>query len=124
VKVGLEYLPPFTFGALRVGLGLATFLALLAAQGRLRRPDAANRPIIISVGLGQVGVGVALQVLALQVVDAGRSAVLLYTMPLWVAVLLAVVFRIRPRRGELIGLALGITGLAALLNPAVVDWSS
>jgi drug/metabolite transporter (DMT)-like permease len=124
VKVGLNYLPPFTFGALRVGLGLATFIALLAAQGRLRRPDAANRPIIVSVGLGQVAVGVALQVLALQVVDAGRSAVLLYTMPLWVAVLLAVVFRIRPRRGELIGLALGITGLAALLNPAVVDWSS
>lgn len=124
VKVGLDYLPPFTFGALRVGLALVTFLALLGAQGRLRWPDPANRSIVLSVGLGQIGVGVALQVLALQVVDAGRSAVLLYTMPLWVAALLAVVFGIRPRRGELVGLVLGISGLAALLNPAVVNWSS
>ncbi len=124
VKVGLDYLPPFTFAVLRVALGLGTFVALLAAQGRLRLPDRDNTPIILSVGLGQIGLGVALQVLALQVVDAGRSAVLLYTMPLWVAVLLAVAFGIRPRRNELVGLVLGIAGLAALLNPAVVDWSS
>lgn len=124
VKVGLDYLPPFTFAVLRVGLALVTFVALLGIQGRLRRPDRANAPIILSVGLGQIAVGVGLQVLALQVVDAGRSAVLLYTMPLWVAVLLAVAFGIRPRRNELVGLVLGIAGLAALLNPAVVDWSS
>jgi drug/metabolite transporter (DMT)-like permease len=124
VKVGLEYLPPFTFGALRVGLALATLVALLGVQRRLRRPDPANRSIVLSVGLGQIGAGVALQVLALQVVDAGRSAVLLYTMPLWVAVLLAAVFAIRPRRSEVAGLVLGIGGLAALLNPAVVDWAS
>jgi drug/metabolite transporter (DMT)-like permease len=124
VKVGLDYIPPFTFAVFRVGLALVTFIALLGVQGRLRRPDRANTPIILSVGLGQIAAGVGLQVLALQVVDAGRSAVLLYTMPLWVAVLLAVAFGIRPRRNEAIALVLGIAGLAALLNPAVVDWSS
>lgn len=124
VKVGLDYIPPFTFAMLRVGLALVTFIALLGVQGRLRRPDRANTPIILSVGLGQIAAGVVLQVLALQVVDAGRSAVLLYTMPLWVAVLLAVAFGIRPRRNEAVALVLGIAGLFALLNPAVVDWSS
>ncbi len=124
VKVGLDYIPPFTFGAFRVGLALLTFVALLGARGQLRRPDPANRSIVLSVGLGQIAVGVGLQVLALQFVDAGRSAVLLYTMPLWVAVELAIFFAIRPRRAELVGLVLGITGLAALLNPAVIDWSS
>ena len=124
VKVGLDYMPPFTYASLRLGLALATFVGLLAATGRLRRPERANAPIVLSVGLGQVFAGVGLQVLALQVVDAGRSSVLLYTMPLWVAVLLAVVFQVRPRRNELIGLVLGIAGLAALLNPAVVDWGS
>jgi drug/metabolite transporter (DMT)-like permease len=124
VKVGLDYIPPFTFAVLRVGLALVTFVALLGVQGRLRRPDRANRSIVLSVGLGQIAAGVALQVLALQVVDAGRSAVLLYTMPLWVAVLLAVFLGIRPRRAEAIALVLGIAGLVALLNPAVVDWSS
>jgi drug/metabolite transporter (DMT)-like permease len=124
VKTGLQYMPPLTYASLRIATGLATMVGLLAAQGRLRRPDPANVPIMLSVGLGQIGAGVAIQVLALQVVAAGRSAVLLYTMPLWVAGLLAVVFRIRPRRNELIGLVLGCAGLAALLNPAVIDWQS
>ncbi len=124
VKEGLRYMPPLTYASLRVAGGLLTMIGLLAAQGRLRRPDPANLPIMASVGLGQVGAGVAIQVLALQVVPAGRSAVLLYTMPLWVAVLLAIVFRVRPRRNELIGLVLGLAGLAGLLNPAVIDWQS
>jgi drug/metabolite transporter (DMT)-like permease len=124
VKTGLEYMPPLTYASLRVATGLATMLALLAAQGRLVRPDPSNLPILASVGLGQIGAGVAIQVLALQVVPAGRSAVLVYSMPLWVAMLLALVFRIRPTRPELIGLVLGLTGLAALLNPAVIDWQS
>ncbi len=124
VKTGLQYMPPLTYATLRVGSGLLTMIGLLVAQGRLRRPDRANAPIMLTVGLGQIGAGVAIQVLALQVVPAGRSAVLLYTMPLWVAVLLAVAFRVHPRRNELIGLLLGIGGLAALLNPAVIDWGS
>jgi drug/metabolite transporter (DMT)-like permease len=124
VKTGLQYMPPLTYATLRVLTGLLTLVALLAAQRRLRMPDRANFPIIASVGLGQIGAGVAIQVLALQVVSAGRSAVLLYTMPLWVAVLLALAFRIRPTRPELIGLVFGLTGLVALVNPAAIDWSS
>ena len=124
VKTGLQYMPPLTYASLRIGSGLVTMIGLLAVTGRLRRPDPVNLPIMVSVGLGQIGAGVAIQVLALQAVSAGRSAVLLYTMPLWVALLLAIVFRIRPRRNELVGLVLGIGGLAALLNPAVIDWRS
>ncbi len=124
VKTGLQYMPPLTYASLRVGTALVTLIGLLAVQGKLRRPDRANLPIMATVGLGQIGAGVAIQVLALQVVPAGRSAVLLYTMPLWVAVLLAVGFRVRPRRHELVGLVLGIAGLVALLNPAVIDWDS
>lgn len=124
VKTGLQYMPPLTYASLRVSTGLFTMVGLLAVQGRLRRPDRANMPIMLSVGLGQIGAGIALQVLALQVVPAGRSSVLVYTMPLWVAVLLAVAFQVRPRRNELVGLVLGIGGLVALLNPAVIDWGS
>lgn len=122
VKAGLAYVPPLTYAASRVAIGLVTMVALLAWQGRLRVPERANAPIIASIGLGQIAAGVVIQSLALQVVAAGRSAVLLYTMPLWVAVLLAVVFGIRPRRNELVGLVLGIGGLLLLLSPAVVDW--
>jgi drug/metabolite transporter (DMT)-like permease len=123
VKIGLDYMPPFTYAALRVGSGLLTMVALLAAQGRLRRPDRSSLPIIVSVGIAQVAAGVVLMNLALQAVPAGRSSVLVYTMPLWVALLLALLFGIRPRRNEVIGLVLGIGGIGFLLNPTVIDWS-
>jgi drug/metabolite transporter (DMT)-like permease len=74
------------------------------------------------VGIVQIAAGVLIMNLALQVVPAGRSSVLVYTMPLWVAVLLAVFFGIRPRRNELVGLVLGVGGILVLLNPAVIDW--
>jgi drug/metabolite transporter (DMT)-like permease len=124
VKIGLETMPPLTYAVLRLAGGLATMIGLLAFQRRLRLPDRASLPIIVSVGLGQIAAGVALQVLALQVVPAGRSSVLVYTMPLWVAVILALTLRRLPRRNELVGLVLGIGGLGALLNPAVLDWGA
>jgi drug/metabolite transporter (DMT)-like permease len=124
VKVGLGYVPPLTYAASRVGIALVVMAALLGARGRLRLPDRANLSIILSIGLAQVAAGVVLQNYALQVVAAGRSAVLVYTMPLWVAVILALAFRIRPRPAELAGLVLGIAGLVLLLNPATIDWST
>lgn len=124
VKIGLDYMPPLTYAVLRVAAGLATLVVLLAAQRRLRIPARSDLPIVLSVGLGQVAVGVLIMNLALQVVPAGRSSVLLYSMPLWVAILLVIMFRIRPRRSEVVGLILGIAGLAALLNPSVIDWGA
>ncbi len=124
VKIGLDYMPPLTYAALRVLTGLATVVAVLAWKRRLRLPERSNIPIVLSVGLAQIAAGVVLMTLALQVVPAGRSSVLVYTMPIWVAVLLAVFFGIRPRRNELVGLVLGIGGLVVLLNPAVIDWGS
>ncbi len=124
VKVGLDYMPPFTYAGLRVGAGLATMVVLLGAQRRLRLPARSDLSIVVSVGLGQIAAGVLIMNLALQVVPAGRSAVLVYSMPLWVAVLLAAFFGVRLRRAEIVGLALGITGILALLNPAAIDWSA
>lgn len=123
VKVGLDYLPPFTYAALRVASGLAVTVALLGLQRRLRLPARADLPIVLSVGLGQVAAGVLIMNVALQVVPAGRSSVLYYTMPLWVALILAIVFRARPRPLEFLGVILGITGIAALLSSTAIDLS-
>lgn len=123
VKVGLDYLPPFTYAALRVASGLAMTVAFLGLQRRLRLPARADLPIVLSVGIGQVLAGVVIMNVALQVVPAGRSSVLYYTMPLWVALILAVVFRVRPRPVEFLGMVLGITGIAALLSSSAIDLS-
>jgi drug/metabolite transporter (DMT)-like permease len=124
VKIGLGSMPPMTYGALRIAVGLGAAIGIAAARGRLRLPPREDLPIVASVGLLQIAGGVLIMNLALQVIPAGRSAVLVYTQPLWVAMLLAVVFRVPPLRNELVGLVLGIAGLVLLLNPAVIDWSS
>jgi len=123
VKQGLDYMPPLTYGTLRLLSGLVTMLLILGARRRIRRPPRADLPIVASVGLAQIAAGVLIMNLALQVVPAGRSSVLLYAMPLWVAVLLWLLFGVRPRRNELVGLFLGLSGILVLVNPSVIDWS-
>ena len=123
VKEGLRYFPPMTYGALRLLTALATMVAILAPGRRLRRPPRADFPIIASVGLVQMAISILIMNFALQAVPAGRCSVLAYAMPLWVALLLWLLFRIVPRRNELVGIALGIAGIAILVNPSVINWT-
>lgn len=122
VKQGLRDMPPLTYGAFRMIGGLLTMVAILGVQRKLVRPPKEDYPIIASVSLLQIAAGVLIMNFALQAVPAGRSSVLLYAMPLWVAVLLWVFFRITPRRNEAIGLVMGLTGILILVNPTVIDW--
>ncbi len=123
-KKGLDYMPPFTYAALRVAAGLVTVLVIVGARRQLARPSRHDLPIILSVALGQVAAGTVLMNVALQVVPAGRSAILVYTMPIWVVILQALVFRVRPLGTELAGLVLGLAGIVALVNPFGVDWGA
>jgi drug/metabolite transporter (DMT)-like permease len=122
VKQGLHYLPPLTYGAFRMLGGLLTMLAILGVQRRIKRPPRHDLPIIASVSLLQIAAGVLIMNFALQAVPAGRSSVLLYAMPLWVALLLWAFFRTPPRRNEAVGLVLGLGGILILVNPTVIDW--
>ena len=122
VKQGLHYLPPLTYGAFRMLGGLLTMVAILGVQRRIKRPPRHDLPIIASVSLLQIAAGVLIMNFALQAVPAGRSSVLLYAMPLWVALLLWAFFRTPPRRNEAVGLVLGLGGILVLVNPTVIDW--
>jgi len=122
VKQGLHDMPPLTYGAFRMLGGLLTMVAILGAQGRIRRPPRADLPIVFSVSLLQIAAGVLIMNFALQAVPAGRSSVLLYAMPLWVALLLWAFFKVKPRRNEAVGLVLGLGGILVLVNPTVINW--
>lgn len=124
VKEGLRYFPPLTYASLRIASGLATMVAILAATRQLHRPPREDLPIIAAVSMLQIAAGVLIMNFALQAVPAGRSSVLVYTMPLWVALLLWLAFRTKPGRNELIGLVLGVVGILVLVNPSVIDWGS
>lgn len=124
VKVGLETIPPFTYGVLRLAGGIVVLAGLMAATGRLRRPPRADWPIIVSFGLLAVALGIGMMNLALPHIPAGRSSILAYTIPLWVVPVMAVLARVLPSRGEWVGLSLGLVGLLLLLNPVAIEWGA
>ena len=123
-KIGLRDLPPFTYGSLRVATGLVVIVAVLAARRGLRLPSRHDLPVVFSVGLGQMAAGIALMNLALPLVSAGRSAILVYTMPLWVALIQLPALRAGGAARQVAGLVVGLVGIAVLLNPGAIDWGS
>jgi drug/metabolite transporter (DMT)-like permease len=124
-KIGLRDLPPFTYGTFRVATGLAVIVAILVARRGLRLPSRQDLPIVVSVGIGQMAAGIVLMNLALPLVAAGRSAILVYTMPLWVALIQINTLRAGGAAGRLLaGLAVGLVGITMLLDPQGINWES
>jgi len=84
MKYGLHYVPPLTFGALRMTLGTMIISVAAAACGQWRVPLREDWPLVLAVGLLQMAAFTGLVQIGLQYVPAGRSSILAYTTPLWV----------------------------------------
>ncbi len=122
-KVLLQSLSPLWLLALRSAIATLALFAIAAAMGRLARPPRADLPVVVSIALlHMVGFGV-LATWGLQLVPTGRSVVLAYTTPLWVAPGAALFLgeRLTPRR--LVGVVVGLVGLAVLFNPLAFEWT-
>ena len=123
MKVALADVPPLTFALARMVLGAACLFAVLAVRGEIRLPGRADAPVVLSVALLQLAAFLALVNLGLERVEAGRSAILSYTTPIWVAPLAAMVMAERLTAKRLAGLGLGLAGIAVMFNPLSFDWS-
>jgi drug/metabolite transporter (DMT)-like permease len=123
LKLGLAHIQPLWFAELRLALGALSFAVVLTPLGRLRPPPRRDWPLVLTVGLLQMAAFLGLANIALQVVPAGRSAILAYTTPLWVAPGAALFLGERLTRGRLAGVGLGLAGVAVLFNPAGFDWN-
>lgn len=117
MKMGLAYLSPLWFAAARMGLGALCLFALLAVQGRLLWPGRRELGILVSVGIFQIGLPTGLIHTGLLAVEAGRSAILVFTIPLWVAPMAMLVLGERMGATKFAGLVLGLSGIAVLFNP-------
>ncbi|CUW40716.1 Permease of the drug/metabolite transporter superfamily [Magnetospirillum sp. XM-1] len=123
MKIGLAHIQPLWFCTLRLALGLVSMVLILAPMGKLRLPPRGDWPVMASLGLLNMALFMVLTNLALLVVPAGRSAILAYSTPLWVAPGAALFLGERLTRGRLAGLALGLGGIVVLFNPLTFDWS-
>jgi drug/metabolite transporter (DMT)-like permease len=120
----LASLSPLWTVAIRSGIGAVVLFVLAIALGRLAAPPRADVPVVVSLALlHMVGFGV-LASLGLELETTGRSVLLAYTTPLWVMPGAALFLGERLTARRVIGVVVGLIGLAALFNPLAFDWTS
>ena len=116
MKIALRYAAPLDFAALRTFF--ASLLLLLPVLIWQRRALLPRRilPVLV-LGFLQTACFVGLVNIALVHGGAGKSSVLVYTMPFWVALLAPLVLREHFRRSQLPALVLAFAGLLLIIAP-------
>lgn len=114
-KEGLRFAGPFDFAALRTIPGTLLIFAILIARGRPLALKAPGKAFVF--GLFQTTGFNALASWALVAGAAGKTAVLVYTMPFWTLLFAWLLLGERIRGTQWLAVALSVTGLVLVLEP-------
>lgn len=107
--------PPFTFRFL-TGLGGAGLMFLLAAARRERlMPGRGQWRRLVIASILNITSFTGLATFALLWLDASEAAIIAYTMPIWAALIAWPVLGERPTLYRVLGLAIGLGGVATLM---------
>ncbi|RLJ65167.1 DMT family transporter [Sulfurisoma sediminicola] len=114
-KQGLAYSPPFAFAAERsVGGAIALFLVLKA----MGRPLALPAPgPTLAIGLAQVTGFMVFSTWALVEGGPGKTAVLIFTMPMWTLIMAWLILGERIRGGQWLAAISTLGGLVLIIEP-------
>ena len=114
MKIAASEIPVFTFrGTIAVGAALIMFvLARLAGQS-LRIPRGNRMGLVVAALFNTTG-GHLLVAAATLFISAGQTALIMYTMPIWAFLIGIPILGERPTRKLLIGLLLGVSGIAVI----------
>jgi drug/metabolite transporter (DMT)-like permease len=123
-KAALANATPMWFAVGRAGLAALVTALLLAALGRLRRPQRADLPALLALGLLQLGAFFVLAHAALALVPAGRTAIISAVVTYWLIPLSVLVLGERVPAHRWVAAGLGLAGVAVLAGPWAVDWGS
>ncbi|OZI30678.1 EamA family transporter [Bordetella genomosp. 10] len=114
--------PPLWTTAIRSAIACVVLLVLQLARRDFIVPRRGDVPVILAIGLLHMVAFSTLVAAGLRHVTVGRSIVLGYATPLWVAPCAWLLLGERLTRPRLAGIALGLAGLLVLFNPLAVDW--
>lgn len=114
-KQALDYAGPFHVGFLRTAMATLALFGALLAMRRPLRPQAVLKTA--AVGLFQTGGFIALSTWALVEGGAGKTAVLVFTMPIWTLLLARLVLRERIRPSQWAAAACSLVGLILIVAP-------
>lgn len=114
-KQGLAYAPPFAFAAQRALGGALALVVALKLLGRPLKLVAPGQTLLI--GLTQVAGFMVFQTWALVEGGPGKTAVLIFTMPIWTLLLAWPILGERVRGKQWLAAASTLTGLFLIIEP-------
>lgn len=116
MRFAVGTIPPFAMASCRFTLAGAILLAICALRGRLRvtRADAV-RAFVTGTTLLLLGNGMTAW--TVQFLPTGINSLLLSVSPIWMALIAFVWYGERPTRIAVVGMLLGLVGLALLVRP-------
>jgi len=114
-KSVMRYVGALDFAALRCGCGAVLMLVMLPLSGRSLKPPP-WRPVL-AIGVLQTAGMTGVSQLAMVTGGAGKTAVLVYTMPFWVMVLAMLLLGEKPRLSQHIATAIAALGLLLVIQP-------
>ncbi|MFH0916301.1 MAG: DMT family transporter [bacterium] len=118
MKTALRYVDASVFAAMRVFFGAVLLFLLLAVLRRSMRPT--NPALTLIIGLFGMTGSIGLSIWALESGGAGKTSVLVYTMPMWLLLMSWVILGERVRGLQWLSVALALVGLVFVLSP----WSA
>ena len=115
MKKSLQYMGPFDFNALRMTLGGVILLFLMLLSRIPLRPRDISLTILL--GLCQTAAGTGFIIWALVSGGAGKTAILVYTMPFWILIFAWPILSEKIRGVNWLPVIMAFTGMMLLLEP-------
>jgi drug/metabolite transporter (DMT)-like permease len=119
LKMGVTELAPLTFRALTLPLAAVGMLIVSRASGDSIRIPRKLWSRVAALAFFNIACWNGLVLFGVQQMPAGRSAILAYTMPVWATVIATFVLHERLSRRKMVGLALGVAGMAVLIGEQI-----
>ena len=115
MKMGLDYAEPFTFAAWRCAIGGAAMIIFVRVKS-IEWPQFRKLPDYLMIAVFQTTLMFGLMLYGMKHVTAGKTSVLLYTMPIWTIFLVHFYLKERLNTRKWIGVASGTLGILCILG--------
>lgn len=121
-KIALGYMPPDWYAALRTSFSCIFFFVAFSFTGQVVWPSKRDLPLILSIGILQIGLYLFFIATGLNYSEPGRSAILAYTTPIWVSPIATIFFKERLSWQKVVGLILVALGILVMFSPFSMNW--
>ncbi|MET3433610.1 drug/metabolite transporter (DMT)-like permease [Herbaspirillum seropedicae] len=120
MKFGSQFIPPLWFAASRFLSAAILSFVIAVVLGKLRLPTRQEWPVVVGVGVLQMGLFTALVTGALHFVMPGRASLIAYATSIWVVPGAALVLKQKLSPQQSLATVCSYAGMAVIVLPALL----